>query len=166
MPRISKNKKEVKKEEEQKVELESYIEGISEPGMPKEERVLQIVNGWKSVDDCACSVWGSIHSSLLQGELVYAYRRTDTKSDLIQLVIVKNLPQYDQITGKEIPGSSWGYSLGMMTTGFTVLYPRLPIEYLESDVLVDMKKYKVDKELIDTYTQIINLVKEKYGEEK
>lgn len=47
----------------------------------------------------------------------------------------------------------------MITAGFSVLYPHLPIEYLESDLLADLEKYKVDKKIINTYVNIINTLK-------
>lgn len=143
------------------------IEGNNNSGMVENQvgiddtmynRSFQIIEGWKSVDDCAATVWAGIHSSLLDGELVYAYRNTNGKSDLQQLVIVKNL-RSDRNSGE-------GYALGMMTSGFTVLYPLVNYYYLVNDVVGEMKKYKLDASVIDNYKYLIQKIGEKYGEEK
>ena len=119
------------------------------------ERQMQIINGWRSVEECAATVWSSIHSSLLDGELVYGYRRTDEKSDLHQLVIVKNQP------GSELNG----YALGMVTTSFSVLYPNVPFSYLADNIVQDLKKFKVDKDIIENYLKVLEYTRKKYGEE-
>lgn len=141
--------------EDRKIDIQ---EGIDENINPIQKRAYQIIDGWSSVEDCAATVWASIHSSLLDGELVYAYRNTSGKSDLQQLVIVKNLDR----NGK----SGIGYSLGMITTGFTVLYPLVEYNYLIDDVIGDMKKYKLDKSVIENYRYVIEKIGEKYGETK
>jgi hypothetical protein len=128
------------------------------------ERFMQLVCGWRSADECAASVWNSIHSSLLSGELVFAYKRTDDKSDLQQLVIVKNTIKYDSY-GNPISGSDDGYGVGLMTTGFSALYPVVSFGYLEDNIVCDLKKYKVNKEVLNNYLELIKNIKEKYGEE-
>lgn len=117
-----------------------------------DERVNQIVWGWDSVDKAAAEVFASVHRTLLEGVPVFLYKNTTTKSDLCQVVVVRNI---DEQTGK----LSDDYGMGMITAGFSVLYPHLPIEYLESDLLSDLEKYKVDKKIINTYVSIINALK-------
>ena len=117
-----------------------------------DERISQIVWGWESVDKAAADVFASIHRTLLDGVPVFLYKNTTTKSDLIQVVAVKNL---NEVTG-ELTGD---YGVGMITAGFSVLYPHIPLEYLESDLLADLEKYKVDKKIIDTYKNIIDALK-------
>ena len=117
-----------------------------------DERINQIVWGWDSVDKAAAEVFASVHRTLLEGVPVFLYKNTTTKSDLCQVVVVRNI---DEQTGK----LSDDYGMGMITAGFSVLYPHLPIEYLESDLLSDLEKYKVDKKIINTYISIINALK-------
>ena len=124
------------------------------------ERKEQLVIGWKSADEVASSIWGSIHSKLVEGMLVFAYRSTNDKTDLIQLVVVRNLK-------KDAFGNTTNidddYAIGMVTKGFTMLLPRVPLSYIENDVLSDMKKYKLDSNLIDLYKQVVKNFEEKYG---
>lgn len=136
----------------------------SEQSVAAHERFMQLICGWRTADECAASVWNSIHSSLLSGELIFAYKRTDEKSDLQQLVIVKNTVKYDSY-GDLIPRSDDGYGIGLMTVGFSVLYPIVSFGYLEDNVVCDLKKYKVDKEVLNNYLELIKNIKEKYGEE-
>lgn len=117
-----------------------------------DERINQIVWGWDSVDKAAAEVFASVHRTLLEGVPVFLYKNTTTKSDLCQVVVVRNI---NEQTGK----LSDDYGMGMITAGFSVLYPHLPIEYLESDLLSDLEKYKVDKKIINTYVSIINALK-------
>lgn len=124
------------------------------------ERKEQLVIGWKSADEVASSIWGSIHSKLVEGMLVFAYRSTNDKTDLVQLVVVRNLK-------KDAFGNTTNidddYAIGMVTKGFTMLLPRVPLLYIENDVLSDMKKYKLDSNLIDLYKQVVKNFEEKYG---
>lgn len=136
----------------------------SEQSVAAHERFMQLICGWRTADECAASVWNSIHSSLLSGELIFAYKRTDEKSDLQQLVIVKNTVKYDSY-GNPIPRSDDGYGIGLMTVGFSALYPTVSFGYLEDNVVCDLKKYKVDKEVLNNYLELIKNIKEKYGEE-
>ena len=124
------------------------------------ERKEQLVIGWKSADEVASSIWGSIHSKLVEGMLVFAYRSTNDKTDLVQLVVVRNLK-------KDAFGNTTNidddYAIGMVTKGFTMLLPRVLLSYIENDVLSDMKKYKLDSNLIDLYKQVVKNFEEKYG---
>jgi hypothetical protein len=126
-----------------------------------------VYGGWNNIDECASAVWSSIHSSLLEGELVFAYKSTSGKSELQQLVLVKNL------LGKEADGygdlrtcKKAGYALGMITSGFSVLYPYIPEKYLLETGLEDLKKYKVPADIIKAYVNLVNAAIKKYGHEE
>lgn len=100
------------------------------------------VYGWENAMSVASDLWASIHSSLLAGDLVFAYKDIIGESGLSQIVIVSNQLTMD-------------FSVGMITTGYTALLPHVPLDYLTGTVLGDLKKYKVDKNIIKTYEQII-----------
>lgn len=127
-----------------------------------------VYGGWENVDECASAVWSSIHSSLLDGELIFAYKSTSGKSELQQFVLVKNLiGKSADVYGEFTTYKKTGYALGMITSGFSVLYPYLPEKYLLETGLDDLKKYKVPSEVIKAYVNLVNAAIEKYGcEEK
>lgn len=117
----------------------------------------QVIVGWGDANEVASSIWSSIHSSLLSGKLVFAYKPYK-ESELTQLVVVRNLKNdtYGRVMDKD-------YAVGMMTSGFSMLLPHVPFEYLENDLVNDMNKYKVDKETIETFKKFIKFFEEKYG---
>ena len=117
----------------------------------------QVIVGWEDANEVASSIWSSIHSSLLSGKLVFAYKPYK-ESELTQLVVVRNLKNdtYGRVLDKD-------YAVGMMTSGFSMLLPHVPLEYLENDLVNDMNKYKVDKETIETFKKFIKFFEEKYG---
>jgi hypothetical protein len=117
----------------------------------------QVIVGWGDANEVASSIWSSIHSSLLSGKLVFAYKPYK-ESELTQLVVVRNLKNdtYGRVMDKD-------YAVGMMTSGFSMLLPHVPLEYLENDLVNDMNKYKVDKETIETFKKFIKFFEEKYG---
>lgn len=127
-----------------------------------------VYGGWNNIDECAAAVWSSIHSSLLDGELIFAYKSTSAKSELQQFVLVKNLLGKDaDIYGMPKNYKKTGYALGMITSGFSVLYPYLPEKYLLETGLDDLKKYKVPTDVVRAYINLVNAAIEKYGcEEK
>jgi len=114
-----------------------------------EERARQIMFGWESLDKAASDVYNSLHRTLLEGYPIFLYRNSSQKSDLIQVVVVRN---YDCQTNMLIDD----YGVGVITAGFTMLYPHIQKEYLETDLLSEMEKYKVERKIIETYKQIIN----------
>lgn len=117
----------------------------------------QVIVGWGDANEVASSIWSSIHSSLLSGKLVFAYKPYK-ESELTQLVVVRNLKNdtYGRVMDKD-------YAVGMMTSGFSMLLPHVPFEYLDNDLVSDMNKYKVDKETIETFKKFIKFFEEKYG---
>lgn len=124
------------------------------------ERREQLIVGWRNADEVAASVWSSIHSKLVEGTLVFAYKSTNDKTDLVQLVVVRNLKRDAFGNPTSLDNS---YAVGMVTKGFTMLLPNVPLTYVENDVINDMKKYKLEKDLIDLYKQVVKNFEEKYG---
>lgn len=123
-----------------------------------------VYGGWTSVDECASAVWCSIHNSLLEGELIFAYKGTSNKSDLQQFVLVKNLEgKFKDNYGRPEPCQKTGYALGMITSGFSVLYPFVSEKYLLETGLDDLKKYKVPADVIRAYVNLVNTAIERYG---
>lgn len=108
----------------------------------KRQKEMNII-GWESASACANDVWNSIHSSLLSGNLIFAYKSHNHGTELGQIIIVQNINQYHD------------FAVGMMTTGFTSLLPHVPWEYLDSVVTEDLKKYKVESSIRDIFKQII-----------
>lgn len=118
-----------------------------EPKLTEEEveqRNSMNVHGWNSAMECANDLWGSIHASLLNGNLVFAYKSTSgSSSELGQIVIVQNINyQHD-------------FAVGMMTTGYSMLLPHVPYEYLDTIVVEDLKRYKVEPRIRNIYQEII-----------
>lgn len=105
------------------------------------KELKEIVIGWKNSSQVAEDIWGSIHQSLLSGKLVFAYRSNESSSNLLQIIIVIN--------------SNGTYSIGLITTGYSVLLPDMPKDYLSDVLLNDLKKFKIDKEILKIYEQII-----------
>ena len=81
--------------------------------------------GWDNAMSVANDLWASIHSSLLAGDLVFAYKDTTGESGLTQIVVVAlNQPTEH-------------FSVGMVTSGYTALLPHVPFNFLTSTVLGD-----------------------------
>lgn len=99
--------------------------------------------GWNNAMDCANDIWNSIHNSLLKGNLVFAYKSTDSKSEFGQIVVVQNVNQYHD------------FAVGVMLSTYTMLLPHVPFEYLETTVLDDFKKYKVGTNIQEIYKKVI-----------
>lgn len=102
------------------------------------------IYGWNNIDDVARDVWSGIHRCLLEGDLVFAYKATE--GELKQIVVVKNNGVGDEVT----------YGVGYFTTGYSALFPKLPIDYLRTVLLEDLRKFKVNKKIIETYEQIVS----------
>ena len=111
----------------------------------EEKIVLKNCWGWENINEAACEVFNGIHSTLLQGQYVFGYRNTGKDSPLVQAVVVR----FD----KDI------FGLGVITQGYTCLLPRIPLRYLEEEFVADLKKWKIEKEIVETFIQIINEIK-------
>lgn len=153
-----KAKKRKEKVVEEKVEQVLDNNGIS----LAETRKWQIVNGaWQNVDEVASALWGSIHSSLLDcSGPFFAYKSTKSNTELVQLVVVMN---FDRNSGLVIPNN---FGVGMITSGFSMLLPRVPMRYLETSLHDDLIKYKVETNIIEIYEQLILEYKKIYGEKE
>jgi hypothetical protein len=96
------------------------------------------LNGWSCIEELADEIYSSTHSGLLQGNFVYALRC----QEFPRLVITQRLDTGDFMVGQIMPG--W--------TGY---YPRVPYQFLFSDILEDMKKLKLPKETIDNFILVL-----------
>lgn len=94
-----------------------------------------IICGWKTIDECASALWSGIHSTLLEGTLVFAFKNTLQKSDLVQLVVVRNI-RHDIIErfGNET------FAVGTMKKGWTSLNPIVDLEWLKTTVTQDLEE--------------------------
>ena len=117
--------------EEKEVKKDNIQQDINPP------QVYQI-NGWSCVEELADEVYSSIHSGLLQGNLVYALKC----QEIPRLVITQRVD-----TGE--------FMIGEIMPGWTAYYPRVPYQFLYSDILEDMKKLKLPKETIDNYILVL-----------
>ena len=116
----------------------------------KEVERLKYVYGWKDAQDVANSVWGTIHESLLRGQLVFAYRNLGNreKSGLYQLVVSRNYSE----TGLPLNEYNVGY---IITNSYTALLPRMPLEYLKTELKKDINSWKLEKEAIESFDNIL-----------
>lgn len=110
----------------------------------KEEECNKKIWGWENAEEVANYLWSSIHSNLLNGDLVFAYKNIDGSSELRQIVVVQNNNM-----------SSNDFSVGMFTNGYSALIPHVTLNYLTTEVINDLKKYKVDKKIIDSISSLI-----------
>lgn len=97
--------------------------------------------GWTDIDAVAADVYSSIHSSLLEGLLVFAYQ--GTSEDLSRFVITQR------------QGSS-DYMLGVITQGYTMYLPHVPREYLRTDFMTELKKkFKINELITSNLEKIL-----------
>lgn len=114
---------------------------LSDPMLSEDLEKERYIWGWNSSFEVANDVWSSIHRSLLEGQLIFAYKSLSSNSELSQIVIVQNQDNT--------------FGVGAMTRGFSYLLPSVPIEYLKTEVFEDLKKYKIDSKILETYKRII-----------
>lgn len=114
----------------------------------KEIERLKYVYGWKDAQDVANSVWGTIHESLLRGQLIFAYRNLGNreKSGLYQLVVSRNYSE----TGLPLNEYNVGY---IITNSYTALLPRM--QYLKTELKKDINSWKLEKEAIESFDNIL-----------
>lgn len=122
---------------ENKMDMRSYEE------IQVQRQEMNVI-GWKNAMDCANDIWCSIHSSLLSGKLVFAFKETRVNSDFRQVVITQSV------------SDPLDFAIGMITTGYSMLLPHVPFEYLSTIVVDDFKKYKVDSNIQEIYKQVIS----------
>ena len=142
---------------------EEVVDDVSmtgvEPGMTEIER-KELINGvcygWRCINDVAAEVWGSIHSTLLNGDLVFAYKSPKEQDKLKQIVIVRNFDLYDAPSPGLPPQKVYkSYGVGYITSSYTALLPNVPYEYISGEIVDYLKEWKVDKTIINTYEAIV-----------
>lgn len=106
-----------------------------------DQRIQQVCGAWKTADEAASGVWHSVHSELLKGDLVFAFKSTSPGSNIQQLVVVKFLDKF---------------SVGVIYSGYTMLLPKVPYEYLTTTLLDDLKKNKPGEDVIKAYNYILD----------
>lgn len=113
--------------------------------------------GWRCINDVAAEVWGSIHSTLLKGDLVFAYKSPKEQDKLKQIVIVRNF----ELSNNPVPGMMdpmkvyTSYGVGYITSGYTALLPNVPFRYISGEIVDYLKEWKVEKSIINTYEAIV-----------
>lgn len=146
-----------KKKNQPNVEMKACMNSRSKDNTIMSEIDYETLNrsrvwGWENAMSVANDLWASIHNSLLSGDLVFAYKETKGNSEFSQIVIVQN-KNLNPMTGE------YDFGVGIVTTGYTSLLPHVPYAYLEDIILEDLKKYKVDKSILEIYKQIIKIYK-------
>jgi hypothetical protein len=112
--------------------------------------------GWDDSMEVASSIWGSIHASLLSGDLVFAYRPLGKEDGrLVQLVIVHNFHMEHGPSIEPIKVYDDDYAVGFITTGYTALLPHVPLRYLKEEMTGYLADWKINKEILNTYKAII-----------
>lgn len=143
MEKITKKKTKLSSEKNNLIEENPKM---SQTDFEQLERMKVI--GWENAMECANALWGSIHSSLLQGNLVFAYKNTKSDTNGFgQLVVVQN------------PNCPSDFGIGAMYSGYTMLLPHIPLANLEEMVLDDFKKYKVESKIQNIFKAIIERYK-------
>lgn len=104
------------------------------------QKKINICEGWNSVDEVAQEIWSSIHSSLLKGNFIFAYKG---KTELNRLVITRRL-------------DNGLYMVGEVFQGYTSLLPKVSKDFILSDIVGDMRKSKLDKHIIENLIETIN----------
>ena len=112
------------------------------------------IYGWDDDMDVARSIWGSIHNSLLEGDLLFAYRpRQKKNARLLQIIIVRNfhIDRSGMIDRKVYDD----FAVGYITSGYTALLPHVPLRYLKEEMAGFLDEWGIDKKVLNTYKAII-----------
>lgn len=134
---------------------------IQEPTGVKEilERngIDQITIGWRNATEVAADVWRQGNLGLLDGDLMFAYKNTESAtSGLYQVVVVKYF-DWGLVPGKNEPvkiyNGKYGYSI--VTTGYSAMIPKVGLEYLE-EIYKDLVAFKVNKQILNLFRNIID----------
>ena len=136
--------------------LEDYEKtGVRQEMTELERRELTngVIYGWQCINQVANDIWGSIHSCLLKGDLVFAYKSPKEGDKLKQIVIVRNFDMIETPTGPQKSYRSYG--VGYITPGYTALLPNVPYEYISGEIVDYLNEWKVDKTIINTYEAIV-----------
>lgn len=106
------------------------------------EKEVQNVHGWDSELEVASEIYESNFRTLLEGQLVFAYKNLK-KTGSIKLLVVSRV--YDGFRFGLLPlGSSW-----------TEFHPRCSKKYLEEIVYKDLVENKTEKFIIEDFLELI-----------
>lgn len=97
------------------------------------------IYGYRDTTDVANDISGGIHSSLLSGYFVFAYRGS---GDLRRLVVTR------------IAQDTWMY--GIVTSGWTCLMPKINREGLLEMCVSEMETRKISNNIIDDFKYFIS----------
>lgn len=136
----------MKRLKEKQIEENAIMKNLDVDGAST--RAEQIVYGWSSIEKAAEEIHNGLHATLLSGSPVFLYRNSSTNSDLVQLAIVQNLDYQGNLRPD--------FGIGIITAGYTALYPSMPIEYLSSDLRNTIISHKVPKNILESYDQIVS----------
>ena len=122
------------------------------------EEAVQLRNcwGWENTMEAATDIYNSMHSNLLSGEFVFGYKNTSgaEKSDLVQLIVVR---YRKETSDNNYPNDLYG--IGVVTTGYSMMLPKVPITYLEGELVNDLTRWKLDKSILNIFKKIIEDLK-------
>lgn len=116
----------------------------------KNKEIETCVYGFEDSIQAAKSLMGSIHENLLRGDLVFAYRSSSNK---FQIVIVNDL---NWEGGNRIKTDK--FSISIMTPGYSAYLPHMPLPYLE-EIKKDLAEWKAEKKIIEDYCIILDGLK-------
>lgn len=119
--------------------------------------IEQITYGWQDSLQVAAEVWRQGNLSLLEGDLMFAYKNTESAgSKLYQIVVVKYfdwIPGTATIEPYKHYNGLYGYSV--VTSGYSVMIPKFGADYLE-EIYNDLITYKVNKQILSIFRTIID----------
>lgn len=122
------------------------------------DEAIQMRNcwGWKDTVEAANDIYNSMHSNLLTGDFIFGYKNISgaEKTDLIQLIVVR---YRKELFGDNYPNDLYG--VGVVTTGYTMMLPRVPISYLEGELTNDLVRWKLEKKVLNIFKKIIEDLK-------
>ena len=111
----------------------------TKPMTVEEPKVHYNIYGYLNTDEVASDISGSIHSSLLSGYFIFAYRGS---GDLRRIVVTR--------ATKDI----WMY--GIVTSGWTCLVPKISREGLIEMCVSEMETRKIPINIIDDFKYFIS----------
>ena len=111
--------------------------------------------GWSDTMEAANDIYNSLHSNLLAGEFVFGYKNVTgmKKSDLAQLIVVRFRKGCENLGTIGDPVDTFG--VGVITTGYSMLLPKVPLEYLETELVSDLEKWKIETNILNTFKRLL-----------
>lgn len=110
------------------------------------EKDFAIFN-FRNAQEVADTIYSSIANTLLDGNLIFAYKSTSEKSELGQVVVV----QFDN------PNFNC-FGVSIFKKSYSCIIPRVPVEYLD-EVRDELKEGKVEKTILATYDRLVEDIK-------